>query len=193
MIEKFRKIAAGNRIREVIIAVLIAGWISSTLWLVWVNKQQTLVCIVNGATSYIGYADPVSEDKSFHEFLSKLALHAIFNRTPDGYSDWEIATRVLNTPIQNSLIKDKAKDDAVFRNLKITQSFVPYHTEEIPIDSNTSSMMIKGNIQRDMIRDGEPKTETTAVRVMLLLKTNPLWQIKGRQAMIVTQLQVDPI
>jgi hypothetical protein len=193
MIDKFRKIAAGNRIRELFIVILVFACIGSNLWKDWLYKQQTLVCVVNGDTSYIGWADPLEEAKEYHRFLAREAIDAIFDRTPDGYSRWERAVRILNTPVQNSLLKDKAKDDEVFRTFKITQSFSDFKAQEIPIDGHSFTMMIRGNIIRNLIRDGEGKVETTPVRVILRLIPDEHWEVKGKFAMVVSQLQVDPI
>jgi hypothetical protein len=193
MIDKFRKIAAGNRIRELIIVILVFVCIGSNLWKDWLNKQQTLVCVVNGDTSYIGWADPLEEAKEYHKFLAREALDAIFDRTPDGYSRWERATRILNTATQNSLLKDKSKDDLVFKTYKITQSFSDDKIEETVIDANASAMMIRGNIIKNLIRDGQPMVETTPVRVIMRLIRDDHWEVKGRFAMVVSKLEVDPL
>lgn len=193
MIDKFRKIAAGNRIRDVIIFLQWVAMVGIILWIDYRNQQETRLCVINGTTAYIATSINAKQSQEFRLMSGKLAALAIFDRGPDDYEHWELALRVLNTATQKSLIETKLKDETTFRSMKITQTFHSSKIEETAIASDTYDMMLRGEVIRNMIEDGQPTVKTFPTRVVMRLIKNPKWDSEGRFFWVVSQLDITRI
>ncbi len=159
----------------------------------WFNRT-TRVCVINGDTALIGYADPAAQSNEAIREAAKVAAKAIFGRVPDRIEDEETLKRVVNTPTLKSIEKNWSESKPAYMARSITTEFrCDGDIKCLYVDSDHVDALITGHLSQDEIIERSAHTTLTKMRVTMHFIVNGDYLINHKWPLVVTGYEANPI
>ena len=165
-----------------LVAAVAAGgfwWERQRLVNALTTKPQFFVIDAN-STYYLPAALDFEDAKEVHAAQTRLAMEAMFNRSPSGPDSPERLRRILGKDAYQQAQKAMAAEESEFKDKQIHQKVEFGPIQVLQVRDNTVLTGVEGQLIRSGIFRGKPFTEVLEVQAQFKFILNPDMTRNGR-------------